>query len=235
MRPRKTDKRGRGVLETGCISLLLIAAGCDGMFGSIYDEVGADEGSENKRVETFAPSGVIRVDATSYTRWHYISLRTGERVTTEISLETLGETTEPPAEWDIAIHHYDVRTNNGEVRAERDTVWARDVWREEGIMVDLSQMMDSIIVYSASYRNEVLSGWMEVDLRTMPPIYKMDGQWYRLRTEDGREIRLRLLSYVNEKNIKGHLSIEYDTEMAEEQTRRVQSHKDSRQISNKNR
>ncbi len=40
----------------------------------------------------------------------------------------------------------------------------------------MSGMMDGNIIYTESYRNTVLSSWLDVNTATMPPVYTMSNQ-----------------------------------------------------------
>ena len=76
-------------------------------------------------------------------------------------------------------------------------------------MTDLSHMMDSIIVYTPSYYNPCLSRWLDVDLRTMPPIYTPSNRVYTVRFDDGRGMALRFLNYMDDRGAKGYIMIDY--------------------------
>ena len=67
----------------------------------------------------------------------------------------VADSVKEPAQWDIAIHHYDARTNSGQVietastdidgvvssKEYSDSVFTKDIWTTDNIIVDLSQMI----------------------------------------------------------------------------------------------
>ena len=56
----------------------------------------------------FEQEGQIYINATSYTDWVYISFANKTTV-------TLSYDEDAPEKWDIAVHRYDVKTNNAKV------------------------------------------------------------------------------------------------------------------------
>ena len=48
----------------------------------------------------------------------------------------------------------------------------------------MSGMMEGNIKYTEDYRNDILSGWLNVDTSSMPPIYTMSNQVYLIRLKD---------------------------------------------------
>lgn len=205
---------------TAMLGMMMISfSACDGMFDGIYDSYGLIT-AENCESMT--------VDATDYTKWTYINLETQESVCTRILDETGAE--EPweeggsmPDDWDIAIHRYDVKTNGGSVLETSctsiselldsgsipDGEYVSDTETTDRITIDMSGMMDGVILYAQSDYNETLSKWLNVDTSTMPPIYTMSNKIYVLRLQDGTHAAIHLLGYANEQNTKGHMTFEY--------------------------
>ena len=193
----------------GVASMGLLSS-CDGILGGIYDE--PDNSGDSAGFET---EGEISIDATSYTQWVYIDF--SERTTV-----TLGVDEEEPAEWDIAVHRYDVKTNGGKVvetdyKEFDDAVAATideadlvgDVWSTDKIVVDMSTMMDGYLGYVDSYYNTELSKWLDVDTSTMPPIYTPSGKVYIVYLADGNRVGLKLINYMNDMLVKGFMTIQY--------------------------
>ena len=198
---------------------LLPLPACDGIFDGIYDTY---------QIVTAENCESITVDGTDYTRWNYISLKTQK--TTAVRILNQEGDEEPwdqegslPAEWDIAIHRYDVKTNGGAVLetsyASMDELldsgsipageYSEDIETTDRIAIDMSDMMNGYIIYAKSSYNEVLSRWLNVDTSTMPPIYTMSNKIYILRLQDNTHAAIHLLNYMNEKNVKGHMKFEY--------------------------
>ena len=179
---------------------MLSLPSCNGLFEGIYDEPVADTEFGFTKVEQATSSGTIYIDATSYTKWTYIDFETFSIDTTVIA-EDGTETGEVMEGWDLAVHRYDTKTNGGAV--------IEDVWTEDRITVDMSQMMDGIILYAPSWYNPELSKWLNVDTSTMPPVYTMSGKVYVLMTQDGKAAALQLTNYMNDSKVKGFMTIDY--------------------------
>ena len=175
--------------------------------GNEYGFILIDEGTR---------TGRIYIDATDYTEWHYVDLH-GKQVTTTPVGEAAPET------WDFAVHRYDTKTNGGTVWESQagsfdalpapgsvsEEQWTADEWTTDRITVDMSQMMDGIILYAEDYWNPCLSRWLDVDTSTMPPIYTLSGKIYLLRLNDGTCAALRLVNFMNDAAIKGYMTIDY--------------------------
>lgn len=202
---------------SGVIALLSLSA-CNGIFKDIYDEPLTDEngGFGFVEVDENAGTGRIYIDATDYTEWHYIDLHNKKVVT-----EKVGQTA--PAAWDVAVHRYDAKTNGGavtEVEAKDfnslphintipDESFVYDEWTTDRITIDMSQMMDGVIVYAEDYYNPCLSKWLNVNTSVMPPIYTLSSRIYLIRLPDSSYAALRLSNYMNGATVKGFMTIEY--------------------------
>lgn len=205
------------LILSGVVAMLSLSA-CNGLFEGIYDEPFA----EDKRAFGFISvddqhhTGRIYLDATDYTEWHYIDLL-NKTVTTQKTDE------KAPASWDFAVHRYDAKTNGGAalestaadfsslppLSAFPEADFTADEWTTDRIAIDMSQMMDSIILYTEDYYNPCLSKWFKVDKSTMPPIYTLSGKVYLLRLADGSHAALRLSNYMNSAGVKGFMTIDY--------------------------
>lgn len=218
-------------LALGAAALWLLPA-CDGLFGGLYDNDRApqpDAGGDGYGFVTVSDgheAGRLYLDATSYTAWTYIDLHARRVAAVEVTDSTMaadGSLRGEPAEWDFALHHYDVRTHGGaametpyaslaELAAQPSLPagpWREDEWTTDRVIIDLSGMLDSVIVYQPTFVNTELSRWLDLDLSTMPPIYTASGRVYLLRMADGSVAALRFAGYTNAKGIKGYLTIDY--------------------------
>ena len=228
----------------------LVLAGCNGIFDGIYDEPVRDEALQlgfNPAAEEGRYTLVM--DARNYDEWIYMDLHrltlekrdipttlTGEwdgksvwaRYNVQGSRYTLLEErqvdTQPePEEWDLAIHHFDVRTNGGQVLQtgytsvddlpESSASFASedfrpDEWTSHQCIVDFSGMFDYNIWYQASPVNLVLSDWVRMDFSTPPPKYEASRRVYLLRMQDGTVVALHMKSYMSEAGTKGILTID---------------------------
>ena len=201
---------------------LLALPSCNGLFEGIYDEPVAASEFGFTKVEQATSSGTIYIDATSYTKWTYIDFDTYSIDTTLIA-EDGSESGEVMEGWDLAVHRYDTKTNGGSVLETEYTSldefrvsgripegeYVEDIWTEDRITIDMSQMMNGVILYAPSWYNPELSKWLNVDTSTMPPVYTMSGRVYVLKTQDGKAVALQLNNYMNDSKVKGFMTIDY--------------------------
>lgn len=197
---------------------MLSLSACNGIFEDIYD---APQPEETKTygfvfVDNGARTGRIYIDATDYTEWHYIDLHDKRVVTAAVDGAA-------PESWDFAIHRYDAKTNGGAAAESAVSdfgtlpavstlpaeAFVSDEWTTNKITVDMSHMMDGVIVYAEDYYNPCLSRWLHVDTSTMPPIYTLSGRVYVLRLADGTYAALRLADFMNDTAVKGFMTIDY--------------------------
>lgn len=199
-------------------TLLMSLAACNGIFEGIYDMPTTGTGNEYGfiLVDEGTRTGRIYIDATDYTEWHYVDLH-DKRVTTT----RVGDAA--PATWDFAVHRYDAKTRGAAVwestanafdalpepESVSEGLWVEDEWTTDRIAVDMSQMMDGVILYAEDYWNPCLSRWLDVDTSTMPPAYTLSGRVYLLRLSDGTHAALRLVNFMNDAAVKGYLTIDY--------------------------
>ena len=199
-------------------ALLLSLTACNGIFEDIYDMPTSETGNEYGfiLVNEGARTGRIYIDATDYTEWHYVDLH-GKQVTTAAVDDVEPET------WDFAVHRYDTKTNGGTVwesqagsfdalpapESVSEEQWTADEWTTDRITIDMSRMMDGVILYAEDYWNPCLSRWLDVNTSTMPPVYTLSGKIYLLRLNDGTYAALRLTNFMNDAAIKGYMTIDY--------------------------
>lgn len=235
-----------------CLASMLMA-GCDGIFDGIYDRPAQDADLHPGFNDSGRPGRfTILLDARDYDRWLYLNLhaRTLEArpVPRELTAAWDGRSTweryhvvgtryelleertvdaqEEPQEWDLAIHHFDVRTNGGKAAVtDYDTVedvpgtgerngaheawdFEPDCWTRHQCIVDLSGMFDRNIWYQASMVNPVLTEWVRMDFSTPPPKYEASRKVYILRLADGTMAAMQLKAYMSEAGTKGFLTID---------------------------
>lgn len=199
-------------------AVILSLPACNGIFEGIYDMPTTETGNEYGfiLIDEGTRTGRIYIDATDYTEWHYVDLR-NKRVT------TCAVDAAAPETWDFAVHRYDTKTNGGTVWESQtgsfdalpapgsvsEAQWTADEWTTDRITVDMSQMMDGIILYAEDYWNPCLSRWLDVDTSTMPPVYTLSGKIYLLRMKDGTFAALRLANFMNDAAVKGYMTIDY--------------------------
>lgn len=166
----------------------------------------SDDTLESFEVKTFV------VNATSYKDWVYFSFVSGDSVAVADPKNSL--------DWDIAFHRYDMRTNGGAsgsgnagvIKRPEEDLSAVFTLPQTGYEADKTDSVNYAgmpPVNTADSRNLVLSQYMEVDTENMPPQYKLYPNVFVVRTAKGRYAKLRFTDYRNDKNVKGHIEIEY--------------------------
>lgn len=202
---------------SGVIAMLSLSA-CNGLFENIYDKPLSEKDNEygfiNVDEKTYI--GQIYINATSHTEWQYINLHDKQVITKAID-ETV------PEKWDFAVHRYDTKTNNGSVveSTSKDfysisnintipqNAFIPDKWTTDKIAIDMSQMMDGLIIYTKDFYNPCLSKWLNIDTSVMPPIYALSGKIYILQLSDGSYAALKLSNFMNGAGVKGMITIDY--------------------------
>lgn len=200
--------------STIILGAALSLSACEGIFEGIYDApVETEMEIEDNRFS--------QVKTTEYTEWAYINLSGSKATTVKIGEEYDSEI---PDDWDFAIHRYDLKTNGGaafqtaytsidafkaEAKLPEAENFIEDEWTTDKIAIDMSGMMDDNIIYTSSYRNPVLSGWLNVDTSTMPPIYTMSSQVYVIRLKDNTYAAIRFIRYTNPRGVKGYIDFDY--------------------------
>lgn len=198
---------------------MLLLPACNGIMDGIYDEPVAEADLDYGFV--MKPSnpgevGTIYIDASDYGRWTYINFH-------DMSIDTLDVGVPEPADWDIAIHRYDCKTNGGSAAETGATgfgsmesllhpaaeAFVADVWTTETIITDMSTMMDGYLSYEPSMYNAELSKWLNVDTSQMPPIYTPSGRVYVVKLADGTAVALKFSDFTNSAGVKGYLTIQY--------------------------
>ena len=96
---------------------------------------------------------------------------------------------------------------SGKLPAEENFI--KDEWTTDKIAIDMSGMMEGNIKYTEDYRNEILSGWLNVDTSSMPPIYTMSNQVYLIRLKDNTYAAIRFTNYTNARGIKGYIDFDF--------------------------
>lgn len=187
---------------------------CDG----IYDDPSEMPGNDDK------DNTYTNIDATEYTNWVYLNLKDGSQTTVAYD-----QTDGVPSDWTIALHRYDVKTNQGaayrtsytsldDVRTaiDKGTFPMPDASQftadEAGkITVDMSHMMEGYVDYADATLNKTLGSWLTVDTSSMPPTYTMGDNVYLVRTKDGDVAAIKFTGYSNpyQSNTKGYISLEY--------------------------
>lgn len=149
------------------------------------------------------------VDVSAYDQWVYLSFESG--VPRALNVEK-----DEPAQWDIALHRGDVKTNKGAALKSNATSlsalselpadeFTPDI--TDSIAVDMSGMMQGIVIYKESEINPVLSSW--VSRSGMPPVYTVSKNVYVVRTQEGKYAKLKFSSFTSSDDKSGFATFSY--------------------------
>lgn len=200
------------LLSTTMLGALLSLSACNGMFEEIYDK-------KQESVMQVKEGSFSEVDATEYDEWVYIDFKAQKVTKVKIGEEYEDQI---PEDWDIALHRYDIKTNEGAALETSYTTiddiknatslpegtFVEDVWTTDKIAIDMSHMMEGTVVYTESYRNNEMSKWMSVS-SAMPPTFTMSGKVYLLRLKDQSYVAINFVNYRGSNGVTGYISFDY--------------------------
>lgn len=155
---------------------------------------------------------ITNLDVSAYDKWVYLSFESG-------TPEVKGYDEQAPAAWDIAMHRENIKTNGGSALktafTELDQVtqvpsgeFVSDQLTEDKVVVDMSQMMQGIIVYDTTEINPVLNDW--VVRSGMPPTYTVSENIYVVKTKEGTHAKIKFSSYKNDMDKTGFATFSYE-------------------------
>ena len=169
----------------------------------------------------------MTVSTADYSLWTYINLKTGEtqtatvegpwkyigdenKVVEEKNPEMKGSV---PAEWDLAFHYYDIRTNGGQavvttatnladVTELPATGWESDVKvkaEDQDVIVDMTNMMKGSVGYADAMVNPTLYKWVtRTPTGSMPPvIYTVIDKVFIVKMTNGNWAKLKFLDKLD--------------------------------------
>ncbi len=157
-----------------------------------------------------------------YTYWYDV-FGQGISVNKYHSFYPTAEQTAPDS-WSFAVHRNNARTNQGAVfettltdisqlslsrEKLQQLTYTADVWTENVVWTDRSQMLNCLIGNQGITTNEVLSSWLHVDLPPIPPAFTHNNHVFILKLNDNTFAAIQLANYMNEAGTKCHLSINY--------------------------
>ncbi|MCE2615894.1 MAG: HmuY family protein [Phocaeicola sp.] len=174
------------------------------------------------------------IDASKYDQWTYINLETGQTQTLRDfnkwnyltkgnvveTAEAQGSESDIKIKWHIAIHRYDIKTNNGQAVATTETEMDKvttiptsgykgDETFENKIITDRSGMFQGKMGYAATTKlNAVLCSWLTATpTHTMPPYtYSPTNLIYIVKFMDGSYAKLKFTNYQNAEGKDGHVT-----------------------------
>lgn len=230
--------------------LVCINISCNGLFEGIYDKVPEEDDSEMEVDENSNLLHIVNLNTTDYGAWIYLDLHTKQFTDTIPMPTTLTGTwdgrsgfgykhglndwmsdisfvktdTQPDAEhWDIAIHHFDIKTNGCAAyeteyssleqlpessAAFVDAPFTEDEWTDHQVLYDLNGMLNFDIGYQQSYVNMVLTRWVTMEFSTPPPIYSVSDRVYIIRLKDSTYAAMKLINYMKPSGAKGYMTFD---------------------------
>lgn len=129
-----------------------------------------------------------------------------------------------PDQWDIAIHYADARTNGGAVLKTNytsiddlpassadfaGTEFTPDEWSEKDVWADQTEQLNKLLGCQGIKINKVLSSWLQVELKSLPPTFTLDSHVFLVKLKNGRIAAVQLQNYMNANGNKGMLTINY--------------------------
>ena len=131
-----------------------------------------------------------------------------------------------PDHWDLAIHYADARTNGGAVlktsytsiddlpASSADfsgTEFTPDEWSESDVWADQTEQLNKILGCQGININKVLSSWLQVEMKSLPPLFTLDSHVFLIRLKSGRYAAVQLKNYMDANGDKGILTINYNS------------------------
>lgn len=161
------------------------------------------------------------VNATAYSNWVYFNLhQKNDSATVNYEKAYNGS-------WDIALHRYDFKTNNGaaletsyesidalvsDINSGKFVVPATSQFvkdnHNDSIMTGLS-MAEGKMFYSKSDKNDELGKWLSLNMASMPPVYTLSGKVYLIALSDGTYAALKGNGFRNAEGRSGNISFDY--------------------------
>ena len=209
----------RNVMTLALVALSLAFVGCD---------------KKDDVKETIKKSKTI--DATKYEMWTYVNLETGQTEThRDFSewhvmekgklLETIpakGSEADIKIKWHIAIHRFDIRTNEGEAIATKETEFSKvtglpagdykkDVEIKDKMLVgfNMADMMKSKFTVAGMAKvNLVLKTWIVENPMGKAPV--LSKSVFVVKFKDGSYAKIKFTDATNDKQEKGHVSFNYE-------------------------
>ena len=186
------------------------------------------------------------LNCADYSDWTYVNLQTGETETHPDAGEwiysdgSLREAQDPETvsiDWHIAIHRYEMKTNDatvcntgltditavtelpsGTYTADETVTYEEELEKDEAgeasylISTDMSNMMSGVIGYAhnATINRTISDGITRTATGSMPPtIYGTTGETFALKWEDGSWAKILFTAVYSSSGSSGYLSFNY--------------------------
>lgn len=129
-----------------------------------------------------------------------------------------------PDHWDLAIHYNDARTNGGAVLETNytsiddlppssadfsGTEFTPDEWSENIVWADQTEQLNKILGCQGIRINKVLSSWLKVEMKSLPPEFTHNNHVFIVRLANGRYAAVQLQNYLSSNGERCWLTINY--------------------------
>lgn len=129
-----------------------------------------------------------------------------------------------PDNWTVAVHRNNVRTNGGEVAETSYTsiselpsgnewitnlTFTPDEWNQTDVWTIQDRMLSGIIGNQGIHVNNVLSGWLKMEIPPMPPSFVLNSHVFIIKLMDETLAAIQLADYIGADGTKCCLTINY--------------------------
>lgn len=129
-----------------------------------------------------------------------------------------------PAQWDLAFHRQNVRTNGATVLETNynsldelpsnsssftGAEFTPDEWSERDVWADEGKMLLSLIGCQGITVNKPLSTMLIVNIPPMPPSYAINSHVFLIRLKNGNTAAIQLANYMNSAGKACYLTLNY--------------------------
>lgn len=129
-----------------------------------------------------------------------------------------------PRHWDLALHYNDARTNGGAVLETNytsiddlpassadfaGTEFTPDEWTENVVWTDQSEQLNKILGCQGISINTVLSSWLKVEMKSLPPEFTHNNHVFIIRLANGSHAAVQLQNYLSPGGDRCWLTINY--------------------------
>lgn len=129
-----------------------------------------------------------------------------------------------PEHWDLAIHYKDARTNGGAVLETNytslndlpassadfsGTTFTPDEWSENVVWADQTEQLNKILGCQGIRINKVLSSWLSVEMKSIPPTFTHNNHVFIIRLANGRHAAVQLANYLSANGERCWMTINY--------------------------
>jgi hypothetical protein len=173
--------------------------------------------------------GIAVLDCSSYQQWNFFSFAQGSLIgTCDAGNEADYEAWSKRADWDLAFHRQDVKTNSGAsgvgkggileynfngqafdfdaVKEVPETGYQAD--EQDSVIYDMSQMMQGVIGYAKTGLSQPPKKWA-VLTDMMNSKWEYAQKVFIIRTADAKYAKIYLKDFKNDLGVSGTITMQY--------------------------